>query len=290
MLKFVYLIFFCGILSGIAIAEDSITHWKYDGNDSVGYTADTGFGYSADLLTDSQKGGLQIDDAKTVLMSNFLDTEQNSAGVGIKSGYYPITIPSGFSFPFYGVRYGEGQHINVSVSGLITFGDNVESVNAYADTDIPDNSKPHEALYAYWVKMTMTTASSVEYGLGTDGGRTVFIIKYSNFLDKGESGSFNFEVALYENGDIRIYIASCKNYFAMDGDARVGIEGQIGSSLDVYGMQLAKYIHLEVQAGIVDKGFFIYYPETTSGIANFTPQAGHDAGSGCIIKTLSPSK
>ncbi len=141
-----------------------------------------------------------------------------------------IVVPLPFTFPFYEE---EQTEVRLSTNGYLTFGENGEE---HVNRGIPRSGEPNNIIAPFWDDLL--GREGVVYGYhDTDQGR--FILQYTNWQYQYMQGRVNFQVQLYENGDIYFY------YNDLTGDltsSTVGIEDATGQT----GLQIAynePYLH-----------------------------------------------
>lgn len=131
-------------------------------------------------------------------------------------------IPIGFSFPFYENDYGE---LYISTNGLASFG---QGTLVPINTTIPFTLPPNDFIAPFWADLDVGGVNSGEvyYQLRGNAPDRFFVIAFVNVTDVSTpSEPLNFEMLLYENGDI------CMQFAAMAGDlgsATIGIEDPDG--------------------------------------------------------------
>jgi hypothetical protein len=184
---------------------------------------------------------------------NWVDIRSVGTYIGVSGddrtvGPYPI----GFSFPYYGNYF---TTFNASTNGFISF---TSTSNSYGNVALPSPSAPGNMLAIFWDDL-------LAYGAYyyNDGSR--LIIQYNPLAHYGGSGSYEFEVILYPNGDI-IY-----QYRSMSGllnSATIGIQDATGSD----GLTVA------YNANYVHGGLAILY--TLAGWLSAAPDTGTVAPQG----------
>ncbi len=110
-------------------------------------------------------------------------------------GYYAVSLPSGFSFNFYGTSY---STVYINANGYITFGSGVSSGSATPLT-LPSATAPSRMVALFWHDMNLS-AGSITYGsTGTIPNRK-FIISYNAVPDATDVNSG--QIILYEGSNV----------------------------------------------------------------------------------------
>jgi hypothetical protein len=134
-------------------------------------------------------------------------------------------IPIGFDFEFYGDSYSE---LYISSNGLVTFG---APGSEAANTDLPDATAPNNLLAVFWDDLDPSIGGNIYYHYDEIDER--FIASYEGVPFKHlsfGSGSLNFQVLLYSNGDIVFqYGVMNPGLYKMLNGATIGIESTFGT-------------------------------------------------------------
>ncbi|MCP4631703.1 MAG: T9SS type A sorting domain-containing protein [candidate division Zixibacteria bacterium] len=142
------------------------------------------------------------------------DIGQNS---GLSGDDESVVLDLPFTFEFYGE---EKTYVTVSTNGYLTFG--MEGGIYFNDT-LPSSNPPNDVIAPFWYDLHQQNGTN--YFL-YDSNMQRFIIQYSNWGFFSDDGTLNFQVQLYENGQIYFY------YDYMTGtlnSATVGIENMYGN-------------------------------------------------------------
>jgi len=129
-------------------------------------------------------------------------------------------VPLGFSFPFGGTNY---TTVNIVSNGFLRFTTlNDTYFNNSTLTNI-DATMPH-AIFPYWDDLNPATGGNIRYStLGSAPNRR-FVTTWTNVPHYNVSGSYSFQVVLYENGSIRFrYDASSDANGSSNGGATIGV-------------------------------------------------------------------
>lgn len=142
---------------------------------------------------------------------------------GNKDDGYTNSIPLGFVYSFYGTNY---NSLRISTNGFVSFANIADSYRN--NRPIPDELAPDAIIAAFWDDLDGSSQGEVYYKAYSDKFVVQFTEwqKYFSPAQGGSSGSFTFQIVIYENGKIRIY------YNEMTGtlnSATVGIENGNGS-------------------------------------------------------------
>ena len=129
-----------------------------------------------------------------------------------------------FEFPFYDGAY---EQIYLSDNGYMNFLA-PEQYNNFPQS-IPSVNPPNAAIYALWQDLYLDAGSSIDYELIGTAPDRAFVISYSNIKAFGSTGTNDFQVKLWESGNIDLlYGPNAPN----PGDGRnatVGIEDASGT-------------------------------------------------------------
>jgi len=138
----------------------------------------------------------------------------------------PVTLP--FSFPFYGQSYTSGS---VCTNGFITLGN---ATCPFTNSSIPSGGTPNAAIYPYWDDMFIDGSSSMWTRTLTSPNR--FVIEWRNaaYFPGGTVDRLDFEVILYENGQILTQYRNVDNAHEQGNSATIGIENADGSDAFQY--------------------------------------------------------
>jgi hypothetical protein len=146
-------------------------------------------------------------------------------------------VDLGFTFPFNGHTY---TQVNISSNGVLYFEDKNNA--EYDNTGIPHTDAPRkhevivESIYPYWDDMNLGSANDGTHGkieydtLGSAPDRH-FVVSWegvSHYSDTTTyTGSYSFQVVLYENGGIRFRYdsnSSSDTDGTSNGGATIGVQ------------------------------------------------------------------
>ena len=129
-------------------------------------------------------------------------------------------VPLGFSFPFGGANY---TTVNIVSNGYLRFttlNDTYFNNSTLANIDA---TMPH-AIFPYWDDLNPATGGNIRYStLGSAPNRR-FVTTWTNVPHYNVSGSYSFQVVLYESGSIRFrYDANSNANGSSNGGATIGV-------------------------------------------------------------------
>ncbi|NOZ61974.1 MAG: T9SS type A sorting domain-containing protein [Calditrichaeota bacterium] len=152
--------------------------------------------------------------------------------------FYSVTLPFTFSF------YGENKtSLKISSNGYLTFGSDGTD---FSNDPIPDSFEPNDIICPFWDDLYPNHGNGAIY-YQSDAER--FIVQYSNVQKFSGSGSYTFQIILFQSGDIKF------QYLHLTGNvtsATIGIENSNGSD----GLEVvfnASYVH-DLLAVKISKG------------------------------------
>jgi len=166
-----------------------------------------------DFLTKSLVPETGFDTTTTAFVRDFTTTNSLDDSVD-------RNVPLGFSFPFGGANY---TTVNIVSNGYLRFTTlNNTYYNNGTLTNI-DATMPH-AIFPYWDDLNPSTGGNIRYStLGSAPNRR-FVTTWTNVPHYNVSGSYTFQVVLYENGSIRFrYDASSNANGSSNGGATIGV-------------------------------------------------------------------
>jgi len=118
------------------------------------------------------------------------------------------TVNIGFTFNFGGVNY---TQLQIITNGLLHFGANQNMHQAYNNTTLPSGTYDR-FIAPYWddINPVGNPTTQVRYStLGTAPDRR-FVVSWVGVPIYPSTGSYSFQVILYENGDIKFQYNSGK--------------------------------------------------------------------------------
>jgi N-acetylneuraminic acid mutarotase len=140
------------------------------------------------------------------------------------------SVPLPFSFSLYGQDYGTAY---VCTNGHLTFV-NPGSFCPFSNGSIPSAGTPNAAIYPYWDDMFIDGSSSMWTKTLSSPNR--FVIEWRNaaYFPGGTADRLDFEVILYENGQILTQYRNVDNAHEAGNSATLGIENADGSDAFQY--------------------------------------------------------
>lgn len=149
---------------------------------------------------------------KSIVPKTAFETVGTSWGASDDSS---TQVNIGFAFPFNGTSY---SNVWISSNGLLSFS---SSNTAYTNSNLPYTSEA-QSVYPYWDDLNPANGGSITYGmLGTTPNRH-FVISWNNVPHYPSTGSYSFQVVLYENGTIRFRYNSSSS--TNGSSATVGVQ------------------------------------------------------------------
>jgi subtilisin family serine protease len=137
-------------------------------------------------------------------------------------------LPLHFDFPFYDAFYDD---VFISTNGYLSFVDEYLGFSDPYSVPIPDSAPPNAAIFALWQDLwAVSDEARVEYKELRQGRLRGMAIEYANIADLGEESGADFEVKLWENGDIDLLYKEGMSDLGAGGSATVGIEDELGST------------------------------------------------------------
>jgi len=123
----------------------------------------------------------------------------------------------GFSFPFGNTN--STTQVTINSNGALT----LSGVwTAYENQALPSNSKP-TIIAPYWDDLNPSNSGTISYGTFGSPGSYRFVASWNNVPHYPSTGSYTFQVVLYENGDIRYrYSNSCTS--CTGSSATIGVQ------------------------------------------------------------------
>ncbi len=192
----------------------------------------TGHGYGYDWYDSDSTGGPSYD---------WIEPTDARLALNVGDDTIVSLPPLPFPFPYYDSTFSE---VNVSTNGFLSF---INGQPSFPNNSvIPSSQIPNCALYPYWDDLVLPPDQSgkIYYQtIGTTPNR-IFVITWSNVARKNTDFSkrLNFQVILYENGDIIFQYKDvlCGAQWANYGkDVTIGIENFNGEQglLYLYGSE-----------------------------------------------------
>ncbi|MCF7911308.1 MAG: T9SS type A sorting domain-containing protein [Candidatus Cloacimonetes bacterium] len=186
-------------------------------------------------LDSNEAGAVEFDWIDITGTGNSVSFTHNDEGTAL--------LPMGFTFNFYGADYNE---FLINPNGWIGFGADSDE---WSNTSLPESDAPRPAIMPFW--------DDLYPAIGGNGGGTVYYQSFTDYLvvmfndvihyPGDYNGTYDFEVIIWENGDIKM------QYNSLDGDldtCTIGIQNAQASDAlqviyndDYLEEELAIYIH-----------------------------------------------
>jgi hypothetical protein len=140
-----------------------------------------------------------------------------------------VSLP--FTFSLYGQSYNTAY---VCTNGHLTFQNPGGSFCPFFNSSIPSTGTPNAAIYPFWDDMFLDAASTM--WTATVSNPTRFVIEWRNagFFPPGSADRLDFEVVLYENGQILTQYRNVDNAHEQGNSATIGIENADGTDAFQY--------------------------------------------------------
>jgi hypothetical protein len=174
--------------------------------------------------------------------------------------FYPMELP--FEFPFYGKLK---TQVKIASNGYLTFG---EDGIDYSNDEIPNDLNPNDVIAPFWDDLKSNGGALYSYH-DVDNQRVIF--QYTNWIFYNGTGSLNFQVILYKNGDIEFV------YGSMSGNmtsATVGIENSDATD----GLQIAynePFVESNMSLFISANASYVKLAEPQVKVTASTPYTAH---------------
>jgi hypothetical protein len=160
-----------------------------------------------------------------------------------------LAVPLPFSFSFYGTNYATA---NVSTNGHLSF---TAASTAYSNTAIPNASAPNAAIYPEWDDLLIDAGSGVyTRTLGSAPNRQ-FLIEWRNIHPFSGTEHWDFEVVLFENGQVQLRYANVDAPRDQGNSATVGIENAAGTDA----------LQFSLNQAVLSNDVAIRFRKTTAG-------------------------
>jgi hypothetical protein len=148
---------------------------------------------------------------------NFIDISATGTPWTLAPESFTTDVSIGFSFPFYDSTY---THLHICSNGFVAFNDYSPS---YWDTPLPCDTQPNDIIAPLWDHFAPAGCVNVYTELLNDPTR--FVIQFVNMPRVGTTEMENFEIILYDDGDISFQYPEIINA----SSATVGIENETGT-------------------------------------------------------------
>ncbi len=136
--------------------------------------------------------------------------------------YGRLRLP--FEFPFYGDTYDRAY---IATNGFISFEDPIWA--PYFPEGIPNRNLPNAAVYPLWTDLVVDEDADVMYETIGSVPNQAFVVEYQNLRPWGGSSRVDFQVKLWQNGDIDFLYRNNDNRVGDASGALVGIENATGT-------------------------------------------------------------
>lgn len=138
------------------------------------------------------------------------------------------SFPIGFTFPFYGTNY---TRFYADSNGWISMADNGTD---YSNSSLPDTSAPRPIIAAFWDDLYVGTGVYYKT-LGTAPNRRL-VVQWVGTRRLGDSSGsvLNFEIVLFENGNISMRYGSLTGTNSDGRSATVGIQDASGTRAHMF--------------------------------------------------------
>ena len=129
-----------------------------------------------------------------------------------------VRINIGFNFPFNSTTY---DRVWINSNGMLSFS---SSNTAYSNTGIPYNQEA-QSIYPYWDDMNRNSGGTIRYETLGNASNRHLVISWNNVPHYSNTGSYSFQVVLYEDGGIRFrYDANSDADGSSNGGATIGVQ------------------------------------------------------------------
>lgn len=128
-----------------------------------------------------------------------------------------VLVNIGFPFTFKDVAYNQ---VRILTNGVLHFGANQRFHRVFNNVQLPTGSADR-FIAPYWDDLVDDSQSSVTYGTKGSAPSRSFIVTWNNVRAYSNNLRYDFQVVLYENGDIRFRY---DNNTANGASATIGIE------------------------------------------------------------------
>lgn len=127
------------------------------------------------------------------------------------------TVAIGFPFQFDTVQY---NNVTILTNGILKFGA-IERMHRDYQNEALDSNEGDRFVAIYWDDLVDDASSSVTYGNSGSAPDRKFIVNWTNVKAYSNNLRYDFQVVLYENGDIRYRY---NNNTANGSSATIGLE------------------------------------------------------------------
>ncbi len=130
-----------------------------------------------------------------------------------------VLVNIGFPFTFKDTAYSQ---VRILTNGVLHFGADQRFHRVFNNVALPTNSADR-FIAPYWDDLVDDSQSSVTYGMKGSAPSRSFIVTWNNVRAYSNNLRYDFQVVLYENGDIR---------FRYDNNTANGVSATIGIEVD----------------------------------------------------------
>jgi MSHA biogenesis protein MshQ len=127
------------------------------------------------------------------------------------------TVAIGFPFQFDNTAYND---VTILTNGILKFGA-IERMHRDYQNEALDTNEGDRFVAIYWDDLVDDASSSVTYGIAGTAPNRSFIVNWTNVRAYSNNLRYDFQVVLYENGDIRYRY---NNNTANGQSATIGLE------------------------------------------------------------------
>ena len=136
-------------------------------------------------------------------------------------------VPLGFNFSFNGTIY---TTVNIDSNGILYFGN--YDLTEYSNNTLPRNNRA-QSIYPYWDDLNMGSYNGqqgeVSYDTLGSAPHRRFVVHWDGVPHYSNTGSYSFQVVLYEDGAIRFrYDAASDANGNSNGGATIGVQEDTG--------------------------------------------------------------
>ena len=164
----------------------------------------------------------------------------------------------GFPFTFKDTAY---TQLRILTNGVLHFGADQRFHRVYSNGSLPTSSADR-FIAPYWDDLVDDAQSSVTYGMSGTAPFRSFIVTWNNVRAYANNLRYDFQVVLYENGDIR---------FRYDNNTANGISATIGIEVDN-----SDFTQYSYNSSSVRTDFDLFFKNTLLNLPNAVLEARLD--------------
>ena len=161
-------------------------------------------------LTELEATALDVPDTSTVVSWDNTDT-------GFPDDDDKVVVNIGFNFTFDNTQYSQ---VRILTNGILQFGPDQRLHRDFRNEELPTD-EGDRIIAVYWDDLVDDGSSSVTYGNAGTAPNRRFIVNWTNVRAYSNNLRYDFQVVLYENGDIRYRY---NNNTANGQSATIGLE------------------------------------------------------------------